>query len=291
MKILLLGGSGMLGHQLYHSLRVRHQVKVSLSGTISQYSAQQLFHAADVYQNIDVRIDADLQSMLDDFHPDAVINAVGIVKQLKAATQAIPSITLNALLPHRLDWLCGLSGARLIHVSTDCVFSGKQGHYTESDVPDAEDLYGQSKALGEVRASDHSLTLRTSIIGLQLQRQTGLIEWFLAQKGTVRGFTKAIYTGVTTLEFAKIIEHILVSYPGLCGLWQLASLPITKYDLLRMLQEMISKEDVRIIPDETVVCDRSLQGHKLAEKIQYGVAPWDTMLAELALQIAQRQRK
>ena len=156
--------------------------------------------------------------------PDAVLNCVGLVKQLDSSRDPLAAIPLNALLPHRLARCCGLLGARLVHVSTDCVFSGRTGGYRESDVPDPVDLYGRSKLLGEVEHAP-GLTLRTSIIGLELSRKVGLIEWFLAQRGMIRGFRRAIYTGLTTRVLGRLIERILLDHPDLHGVWQVASAP------------------------------------------------------------------
>ncbi len=189
MRILILGGDGMLGHQLFKQLKSNHDVRVTLRQDLAVYNKFMLFGRENTYTGIDIRSPIKLAGVLTDFHPDAVINAIGIVKQLKEANESIPSIEINALFPHRLALLCKDISARMIHLSTDCVFSGKKGNYVESDFSDADDLYGKTKFLGEVTDS-HCLTLRTSMIGLELFRKKSLIEWFLAQKGTVNGYKK-----------------------------------------------------------------------------------------------------
>ena len=186
MRILILGGDGMLGHQLLKYLRLRHNVKVTLRQSLTAYGQYGLFDIENSFSGIDVRSLERLIEVMADFRPEAVINAVGIVKQRPDAKEIIPSLEINALLPHRLAVLCKGIGARLIHLSTDCIFSGGKGSYLESDPSDAEDLYGKTKYLGEVHEANN-LTLRTSIIGRELSRHTSLLDWFLAQTDTVKG--------------------------------------------------------------------------------------------------------
>lgn len=288
MRILILGGQGMLGHQLLLSLRSRHEVRTTLHHEFANNIAPGLFTAENTYPNIDVRSDQKINQVLDHFRPDAVINAVGIIKQRDNANVAIPSIEINALLPHRLSKHCKNTGARLIQPSTDCIFSGDRGNYTEDDFPDARDLYGRSKVLGEV-SEPHCITLRTSIVGLELRHNKSLIEWFLAQKGKISGYRSAIYTGVTTLEFARVIERILTEYSHLSGVYQLASTPIDKYTLLTTLAEKLRRRDISIEADDTFICNRSLNGTRFASAIRYQVPSWDTMLEELARQILSRK--
>ena len=217
MQILILGGDGMLGHQLLKHLQLRHAVKATLRQDNAAYAGYKVFNRGNAYYGIDVRSVDRIIEVLGDFRPEAVINAVGIVKQRPEAKEIIPSLELNALLPHRLAVLCKGIGARLIHLSTDCIFSGRNGApYQESDASDAEDIYGKTKYLGEVHDA-RCLTLRTSIIGRELSRHSGLLDWFLTQSGPVKGFTKAIYSGFTTLEMSRIIE-MTVCHPYLIQL-------------------------------------------------------------------------
>ncbi len=280
MRVLVTGGDGMLGHQVFKHLSVRHDVKVTLRQNLSSYQEYGLFDNENSYSGIDVR---NLESILDvfaDFQPQAVVNCVGIVKQRAVAKESIPSIEINSLLPHRLAVLCKSVSARLIHMSTDCVFSGKKGNYRECDPSDAEDLYGKSKYLGEV-IGDNCLTLRTSIIGRELSRKKSLLEWFLNQKGTVKGYKYAIFSGLTTIEMSRIIEIILVNHPTVTGLYHVSSQPISKLDLLLKIKEAL-RLDTDIIADDSVRIDRSLESALFREKFNYQPPTWNDMIKELS---------
>jgi dTDP-4-dehydrorhamnose reductase len=287
MRVLILGGDGMLGHQLLKSLSPRHDVRVTVRQELANYAACDLFHRGNAYAGIDVRRWEDLAVVIGDFAPNAIVNAVGIVKQRPSAHESIPSLEINALLPHRLAALCRAAGARLIHVSTDCVFSGSTGNYVETDASDAADLYGKSKFLGEVDAAP-ALTLRTSIIGPELTRKTGLLEWFLAQQGTVKGFRGAIYSGFTTLEISRIIDRILTGFPSAHGLYHVSSDPISKYDLLLLLRKHF-RRDIEIVPDDVFQCDRSLNSDRFRREFAYSPPTWDAMCQELAAAMGTRQ--
>ena len=289
MKILILGGDGMLGHQLFLSLQKSHDVRVTLHHGVEFYKKYNIFHPSNSYFNIDVRYDNNLLPIFSDFKPQVLINAVGLVKQRNSAIEAIPNIEINTLLPHRLALFCKEFNTRFVHISTDCVFSGRKGAYIESDISDAEDLYGKSKFLGEVSAP-HCVTLRTSFIGLELSRKTSFLEWFLAQKGKIKGYRRAIYTGVTTLEMSNIIEAILSQHTHLTGIWHVASDLISKYDLLIQLKMLLDRDDIIIKPDDDFICDRSLDGRAFAEVTGYQVPDWDRMLDQIVFQIKQRNR-
>jgi dTDP-4-dehydrorhamnose reductase len=288
MRILVLGGDGMLGHQLLRELGRTHDVTVSLRNTREHYRAYQLFDERTTVYGIDAHDHAGLAGLIGSAKPDIVVNAIGIVKQRDDAKAAIPSLEINALLPHRLADMCAARGARLIHISTDCVFSGSRGAYREEDFPDADDLYGRSKLLGEVTAPG-CLTLRTSIIGLELKNKTSLIEWYLAQTGTIRGFTRAIYSGLTTYEFSRVIGRVISDFPGLDGLYQVASDPISKYEILQKLTQLLDRKDVSVSADDTFHLDRSLNGEKFARATSYCAPSWDSMLGELSQKIRERQ--
>ena len=277
----------MLGHQLLKSWQRRHEVRVTLRGPLSAYSQYGLFHPENSFTNVNACDSERVLEVMGEFRPEAVINCVGVIKQRSAAKQSLPSITINSLLPHRLRLICAAAGARLVHLSTDCVFNGRRGNYRQSDHADAEDLYGLSKYLGEVGEAP-GITIRSSIIGLELSRKQSLLEWFLAQRGSIKGFTNAIYSGVTTAEMARVIEHVLTAEPDLHGVWQVASEPINKYELLCRLSAVLGRRDVSIVPDETFHCDRSLDGSDFARRTGYRVSDWDGMLQELADQIQGR---
>ena len=279
MRILILGGDGMLGHQLFSYLRPRHQIRCTLRQDLSVYDRFGLFDVENSYGGVDVRSLERLVEVLADFRPEAVINCIGIVKQRPTAKESIPSLEINSLLPHRLAVLCKGIGARLVHLSTDCVFSGEKGNYRESDPSDAVDLYGKTKFLGEI-GDENCLTLRTSIIGRELTRKKSLLEWFLAQTGSVKGFKKAIYTGFTTLEMSRIIETMLVKYPGARGVYQVSRDPINKYELLLLFREKLGHQ-IEILPDESFCCDRSLDSTRFRQEFSYVPPSWASMISEL----------
>ena len=287
MRILVLGGDGMLGHQLLKQLSANHEVRVTLRQDEGQYHHYGLFNQTNTYYGIDVRSFELLAEVFAEFQPDAVINAIGIVKQRSSSKESVPSIELNALLPHKLSLLCKTAGARLVHMSTDCVFSGIKGSYVESDMPDATDLYGRSKLLGELTGS-HCITLRTSIIGVELSRKKSLVEWYLAQKGEIKGFQKAIYTGFTTIEMARVIEFLLLDCPKLHGVWHVASKPINKFDLLKMLTKALARNDIVLKPDVDFICDRSLLADAFIKETGYRLPEWGEMIDELASEINNR---
>ncbi len=209
----------------------------------------------------------------------SVINCIGLIKQTPLAQEPLPAIFLNALWPHRLASVCRTAGIRLIHISTDCVFSGRKGQYIESDVSDAEDLYGRTKYLGEV-SYPHTLTLRTSIIGRELKTGLGLIEWFLAQKDAIHGYRKAIYSGLTTDELSRVILDHVIPNRDLNGIYHVSTNPISKYELLVLAKELF-KRNLTIIPDEKVVCDRSLDSSRFREMTQYHPPTWLEMMDKL----------
>ena len=288
MRILILGGDGMLGHQLFKYLKHRHEVRVTLHQPLPAYRPFDLFNAENAYAGLDVVQLERLMEVLAAFHPQVVVNGIGIIKQRADSAESIPSLEINALFPQRLAILCKMIGARLIHVSTDCVFSGKRGNYSEQNVSDAEDLYGRSKYLGEVSDS-HCLTFRTSMIGRELLRKRSLLEWFLAQKGTISGFRGAIFTGFTTLELSRIIEKMMVDHPGAAGLYHVSSDPISKYDLLMLVKKKMQLE-VEIIPDDSYRCDRSLDSSRFRSEFKYHPPAWDEMIEELSREIKGEKR-
>ncbi|MEZ5333255.1 MAG: sugar nucleotide-binding protein [Thermoanaerobaculia bacterium] len=220
---------------------------------------------------------------LDQVCPDVVVNCVGIVKQRPAARDAYLTVAINAYLPHLLAVRCAERGCRLLHISTDCVFSGARGGYVEGDPSDAQDLYGKSKHLGETAPDETgSLTLRTSIVGRELQRpHHGLLEWFLASRGqTVRGFTRVLFTGLTTLELSRVVQRIIDHHPTLCGLFHVAGPPISKHDLLGRLRGAWDM-DVEIRSDDGPVCDRSLVMGPFTAETGYTAPTWDAMIERL----------
>jgi dTDP-4-dehydrorhamnose reductase len=280
MKILILGGDGMLGHQLFKLLRARHDVKVTLRRELPAYGGCGLFSPQNALAGVDVRVSDRLLAVLSEFHADAVVNAVGIVKQRPDGLDVIPNLEINALLPHRLALVCRAIGARLIHISTDCVFSGRRGQYREDDTPDPVDIYGHSKLLGEV-SQPGVITLRTSIIGCSLYRNASLIDWFLRQQGRISGYRQAIFSGFTTKEVSRVIAMLLEEHPAASGLYHLSSSAISKHDLLVRLRDRLGRP-IEIVPDDSVRIDRSLDSTRFRREFGYTPPSWDRMLEELA---------
>ncbi|MGB7539002.1 MAG: SDR family oxidoreductase [Anaerolineales bacterium] len=279
MRVLVFGGNGMLGHQLCRILDGRMEVWATFRDEPDRFD---FLPAPRRIGNVTVEDTARVGEVLDSVQPAAVINAVGIVKQRDEAKQAVPSIRVNALFPHQLADLCAGRGIRVLQISTDCVFSGLRGAYTEDDVPDPVDLYGRSKLLGELNRPG-CLTLRTSIIGWQLNTYSSLLSWFALQRGKrIQGYRKAVYSGVSTSVLAALIGDIIENQADLQGLYHVASKPITKYDLLIRLRDALGWKAVSIEPDETFSCDRSLNGDKFSQATGWHAPGWDAMLAGLA---------
>lgn len=281
MRILVLGGDGMLGHQVrQHARDDGHEVAVTLRLPLQTYAAFGLFDAESSFDNVDARSFERLGEVFAAFRPQAVVNCIGIVKQRPSAHDMSLSLEVNALLPHRLATLCRIGGARLVHLSTDCVFDGRRGNYKDDDFADATDIYGRTKYLGEV-GGENCLTLRSSIIGFELSRKTGLLEWVLAQSGTVKGFRKAVFSGFTTNEMARIILKMLRDHPEASGVYQVSSAPINKFDLVSGIARRL-KPDLAVVPDDAVVIDRSLDSSRFRALFAYTPPSWPAMLDELA---------
>lgn len=284
MKILILGGSGMLGHRLWINLRKKHEVWVTVRGETNPFPAVPEFPPEYIRYRVDGMIFDEVTRALASIQPDLVINCIGLIKQMgHIARDPLFSISLNSLLPHRVSLICRAAKIRMIHISTDCVFSGMKGNYSESDQSDAEDLYGRTKFLGEVHYP-HTVTLRTSIIGQELKTRLGLIDWFLGQTGIIKGFQKAIFTGFTTDELARIIMEYVIPKPELSGLYQVSSDPISKYDLL-MLARTDYQKDITILPDQDFFCDRSLDSTRFRLVTGYQPPSWPEMMAEMASRV------
>lgn len=286
MKIMILGADGMLGHQLVQSYRGRHEAIGTYRKSREDYTDISDYLADSCHYGIEASNFNVIGDLIAKIKPDAVINAIGIVKQRAESKELISSIEINALLPHKLALYCQEAGARLVHLSTDCVFSGSRGMYQETDFADADDVYGRTKLLGEV-ADSGCITLRTSIIGLELSRKKSLIEWFLAQKGRIQGFRNAIYSGFTTLEMARVIEMLLVRYPAASGLYHLSSEPISKYELLAQLNALLGNR-LDISENTDFKCERSMRSDRFRTDFDYTPPTWPATLEELATQIKER---
>jgi dTDP-4-dehydrorhamnose reductase len=273
----------MLGHKAFQVLSQRFETFVTI------LDPQGLWKDYPVYQNVDRgrtlggvnAMDFDtVVRAVEQVRPAVAINCIGIIKQIKEAKDPLVSIALNALFPHQLAELCVSMGTRLIHVSTDCVFSGRKGNYTEVDVADADDLYGRTKFLGEVDRPG-CLTIRTSIFGRDFAKSSALLEWFLSQRGgKVKGYKNAMYTGFPTQVLARIMGDIIADYPSLSGLYQVASQPISKYELLVKIRDAM-RLDIEIEPYDDPPCDRSLSAARFVAATGYHIPAWDEMIAEL----------
>ena len=234
-----------------------------------------------IVTGVDVENHDGMVALFGRVRPDVVINCVGLVKQLAEANDPLATIPINSLLPHRLARLCQVAGARLVHVSTDCVFSGSKGMYKESDFPDAYDLYGRSKLLGEVDYA-HAVTLRTSIIGHELGNSAhGLVGWFLAQQGTVKGFRRAVFSGLPTVELATVIRDRVLPQPALRGVYQVSAAPIDKYSLLKLVAAAYGRS-TEIVADDALVIDRSLDSTRFREATGYQPADWPELVRRMA---------
>ena len=277
-RILILGVSGMLGSAAYRLFSSSPGFSVVGSARFLEgLEALPRNDVAKIIGGIDVAEFEKLVDLFAEVRPDVVINCVGVIKQLVEARDHVISIEINSLFPHRLARLAADFNARLVQISTDCVFNGRRGNYRESDDPDATDLYGRTKLLGEVDYPN-AITLRTSIIGHEIGSAISLIDWFLTQPGPiVRGYRKAVFSGLPTIELARFIRDVVIPRSELRGLWHVSSDPINKYDLLRLVADAYGKK-VEIVPDESVCIDRSLDCSRIRSATGYFAAPWPSLV-------------
>jgi len=271
-----------LGHKLWQLLPAKFpETFVFIRKPKSYYAKCGLFAGSNVIDNLDLRDFARLNEVLDDLRPSVVINAAGVTLRSKEALDKVSAISVNALLPHKLAEWCGKHGSRLIHFSTVCVFDGKTGNYTEDDLPNAADLYGMTKALGDV-SSPCALTLRSSFIGREIFGGTELLEWFLAQGGAkVKGFRKAIFTGLTSNRLAELVGLIIEKFPVLNGLYHVSSEKVSKYELLKLIKEAY-RVDTEIMADDKFECRRDLDGGRFAEATGFKCPSWQAMMTDMA---------
>jgi dTDP-4-dehydrorhamnose reductase len=275
--VLVLGATGMLGNAVLRYFAQREGFDARGSArSVGSVRALPAEVRDRVVFGVDVENPDSLARLFAELRPQTVINCIGLVKQLAEADDPLQAIPINALLPHRLALLCGLIGARLVHVSTDCVFDGRRGLYKEDDPADAQDLYGRSKHLGEVDYP-HAVTLRTSIIGHELGSAHGLVGWFLSQTSPVRGFTRAVFSGLPTVELARVIGEHLMPHPELHGVYHVSAAPINKYDLLHLVAQAYGKE-TPITPDDNLVIDRSLDSSRFRAATGYAPPDWLTLV-------------
>ena len=281
MRALVLGAAGMLGHRVWRELNEHMETFGAVRRPAGDYAPLRWFDESRLIGGVDVATDGDLERAFDAAQPDVIVNAVGIVKQRSDASDAVQAIAINSLLPHRLAALCARSGTRLVHLSTDCVYTGSRGNYREADVPDARDLYGRTKLMGEVD-DEGCVTIRTSMVGREIGSTRGLVEWFLSKRGeTVRGFTRARFSGLSTPELSRVILAVIQQHPELRGVWHVAGEQINKHDLLTLVNDTFGL-GTRILADDSFVCDRTLDASRFMNATGYRPPTWAAMVAELA---------
>ncbi len=279
MKALILGGSGMIGHQLLLELIKNFEAMATLRLNEDDYKKFNIYNKSNSFYNVDILDNNNLKKIIIDFNPAVIINAVGITKQ-KIISNKITN-QVNSIFPKYLLKICVKKNIKLIHLSTDCVFSGEIGNYNETNLPDPNDQYGKSKYEGEIVNDQNAITLRKSTIGPELNNKHGLYEWFLSEKGDIEGYKNAKFTGITSLELAKIIEKIITHHFELHGLWHVAGPEIDKFTLLKKIRNLLKKEDINILLNESFKCDRTLDGKKFRQITNYKSPSWDDMLKEM----------
>lgn len=280
-RVLVLGGTGMLGHKLCQVLGDGFETWATVRATPAALERVWPAGRGRIVGSVDGASLDSVVAAVRHARPDVIVNAIGIVKQLKDSHDPVVSLTINSLLPHRLARLADAVGARVIHISTDCVFTGRRGNYSEEAAPDAEDLYGRSKLLGEIGTAPH-LTLRTSIIGRELAGATGLVEWFL-KPGTasVNGYRRAIFSGLPTLHLAHLVREVIARHPSLSGLYHASADPINKFQLLRLLAAAYRTE-TEIVPVDEPEIDRSLDSSRLRLALDWKPPSWQELVREMA---------
>lgn len=289
MRILILGATGMLGYSLFSNLS--EHSNLSVFGTVRSIAGKECFFSnmqQQLIMGVDAYVISSLQDAIETVAPDVVINCVGLIKQQDISKQHIDAIKINALLPHKLANICDKVNAKLIHFSTDCVFNGNEGLYNEDSLPDARDLYGKSKCLGEVGYGKH-LTLRTSIIGHEITTALSLVDWFLSQSGSAKGFSKAVFSGLPTCYIAKLlVEHILPN-SEVTGLLHLSVDPIDKYTLLKLIADQYQKQ-ISIVESEELLIDRSLNSDKFRQLTQFRPPPWSELVGYMHTDYVKRYK-
>ena len=287
-KILILGVSGMLGNAAYQLFAASEGwTVVGWARNLDGLEFLPRTSTASIAGGLDIADRGSLLARIEAERPDIVLNCIGVIKQLSEAKDPVISIEINALFPHHLARMCAATGARLIHISTDCVFNGRSGMYRETDQSDAEDFYGRTKYLGEVD-SDHAITLRTSIIGHEVRTAVSLLDWFLSQPGpSVKGYANAIFSGLTTVEVSRVIRDVVLPRPDMRGLWHVASTPIDKLSLLRLIADVYGKQ-IEIVPDYAVKIDRSLNAERFRRETGYEAPAWPELIEDMHAQAALR---
>lgn len=288
MRVLVLGVSGMLGHKVYQVLSKEHEVYGTIRGGISSIEHYDgLFKPEYIFDNVDAKILIGVEKAIVKSKPDVIINCIGIVKSLVSKQEnKMNSIWINSLFPHQINEMCEARGIKLVHISTDCVFRGKYGDYLETHNPDANDLYGRTKYLGEV-VNDKALTIRTSIIGRELTDSRNLVEWFLSHDGSiVQGFTHAMWNGFTTLELANVLKDIIEHHQELSGLYHISSDVVSKFYLLELIRDAM-KLDINVIAQNDFTSDMTLNCNLFKERTGFVSKPIKSQIEEFAVDAIQ----
>lgn len=270
----------MLGHKAAQKFQEYCETWATVRSSEDVSLASDHLSGVQIYPGVDASNFDSIRSAINEIQPTVIVNCIGIIKQDALAYDPTASIEINALLPHRIASLSKAIGSKFIHISTDCVFDGAKGSYLESDVPNASDLYGRTKFLGEVN-SESGLTLRTSIIGPEIRSSRSLLDWFLSQTGTTNGYTKAVFSGLTTLELSRVVYRCATEWSHLSGLYQVSADPINKFDLLSLVKARYGL-DIEIQAKDEPVIDRSLDSTRFREATGYQPPSWNEMVSELA---------
>jgi dTDP-4-dehydrorhamnose reductase len=281
MKILILGGNGMIGHKMYQVISKKYpNTWVLFKKKYDSVQNNLLFKKDFVIDDFDVSDFSKLIQLLNHLKVDIIINAIGLTIRRNVYDIHSKSILINSVLPHILnEWVIS-NNKRLIHFSTDCVFSGKDGFYTEDSFVDSIDFYGRTKGLGEI-ISSNTLTLRSSMIGLELENKTELLEWFLSNKnGVVQGYNRAIYSGITTNCMANFVEKIIEHYPNINGLYNVSSEKITKFDLLNLFNDYF-QTNINIVPNNLYVTNKVLNSDKFYKITGFKKPDWENLIKDL----------
>ncbi|MFN2500510.1 MAG: dTDP-4-dehydrorhamnose reductase family protein [Pyrinomonadaceae bacterium] len=281
MKILVVGGGGMLGHKLVQTFSGVFDIYTTVRRSKEEYSRYNIFDRATICEAIDVENILGLEAVVNRVRPDVVVNAVGLIKQVPETRDIVKTIWINSVFPHQLGQITANAGARLICISTDCVFTGERGNYSEHDRPDAIDIYGTTKRLGEVMGPN-CLTLRTSIIGRELGSSHSLVEWFLGCAGqSVKGYTRAIFSGLPTPAIADLLVRLINDHSDLSGIYHVSADPISKYDLLLLLRDAYGLA-VNVEPSEAVAIDRSLDSTRFRNATGINIPSMTDMIGQMA---------
>lgn len=280
MKVLVIGSTGMLGYSLFSNMA--DSVDIDVYGTVRSIKGKEHYFVGlenRIIEGVDASDLVSIESAIETVKPNVVINCIGLIKQHSISKQHIDAITINSLLPHQLADLCSKLSCKLIHFSTDCIFDGKKGLYEENDIPDALDLYGTSKRLGEISYGEH-LTLRTSIIGHELDSSVSLVDWFLSQEESTKGFSRAVFSGLPTCVIAQLLIELILPAKNLSGLYHLSAEPINKFNLLNLISKIYDKQ-IEINESEEFEIDRSLNSNKLRGVLNLDIPSWKDLVSEM----------